>query len=87
MGVSTTHRIYNWSVWILIYSFSNTYYVWAACVQYSLESDLIQLRCRLIGTLKPLVKYLMLQCEFLRWAAYLLIRGKYRHLVPQGFSL
>ena len=31
MGVSTTHRIYNLSMWILIYSFSNTYYVWAAC--------------------------------------------------------
>ena len=31
MGVSTTHRI-NLSMWILIYSFSDTYYVWAACV-------------------------------------------------------
>ena len=30
MGVSTTHRI-NLSMWILIYSFSDTYYVWAAC--------------------------------------------------------
>ena len=30
MGVSTTHRI-NFSMWILIYSFSDTYYVWAAC--------------------------------------------------------
>ena len=30
MGVSTTHRIYL-SMWILIYSFSDTYYVWAAC--------------------------------------------------------
>ena len=30
MGVSTTHRI-NLSVWKLIYSFSDTYYVWAAC--------------------------------------------------------
>ena len=29
MGVSTTHRI-NLSIWILIYSFSDTYYVWAA---------------------------------------------------------
>ena len=31
MGVSTTHRIYNLSMWILIYSFNNKYYVWAAC--------------------------------------------------------
>ena len=31
MGVSTTYRIYNLSMWILIYSFSDTYYVWAAC--------------------------------------------------------
>ena len=30
MGVSTTHRV-NLSIWILIYSFSDTYYVWAAC--------------------------------------------------------
>ena len=30
MGVSTTHRN-NLSMWILIYSFSDTYYVWAAC--------------------------------------------------------
>ena len=30
MGVSTTHRI-NLSMWILIYSFSGTYYVWASC--------------------------------------------------------
>ena len=30
MGVSTTHRI-NLSMWILIYSFSDTYYVSAAC--------------------------------------------------------
>ena len=30
MGVSTTHRI-NLSIWILIYSFSDTYYVWATC--------------------------------------------------------
>ena len=30
MGVSTTHRI-NLSLWTLIYSFSDTYYVWAAC--------------------------------------------------------
>ena len=30
MGVSTTHRI-NLSIGILIYSFSDTYYVWAAC--------------------------------------------------------
>ena len=30
MGVSTTHRI-NLSMWILIYSFSDIYYVWAAC--------------------------------------------------------
>ena len=30
MGVSKTHRI-NLSMWILIYSFSDTYYVWAAC--------------------------------------------------------
>ena len=30
MGVSTTHGI-NLSMWILIYSFSDTYYVWAAC--------------------------------------------------------
>ena len=30
MEVSTTHRI-NLSMWILIYSFSDTYYVWAAC--------------------------------------------------------
>ena len=30
MGVSTTHRI-NLSMRILIYSFSDTYYVWAAC--------------------------------------------------------
>ena len=30
MGVSTTHRI-NLSMGILIYSFSDTYYVWAAC--------------------------------------------------------
>ena len=30
MGVSTTHRI-NLSMWILIYSFGDTYYVWAAC--------------------------------------------------------
>ena len=30
MGVSTTHLI-NLSMWILIYSFSDTYYVWAAC--------------------------------------------------------
>ena len=30
IGVSTTHRIYL-SMWILIYSFSDTYYVWAAC--------------------------------------------------------
>ena len=30
MGVSTTRRI-NLSMWILIYSFSDTYYVWAAC--------------------------------------------------------
>ena len=33
MGVSTTHRI-NLSMWILIYSFSDTYYVWAACDDY-----------------------------------------------------
>ena len=32
MGVSTTHRI-NLSMWILMYSFSDTYYVWAACAQ------------------------------------------------------
>ena len=32
MGVSTTHPI-NLSMWILIYSFSDTYYVWAACDQ------------------------------------------------------
>ena len=31
MGVPTTHRI-NLSMWILIYSFSDTNYVWAACV-------------------------------------------------------
>ena len=32
MGVSTTHRInLSESMWILIYSFSDTYYVWAAC--------------------------------------------------------
>ena len=30
MGVSTTHRN-NLSMWILIYSFSDTYCVWAAC--------------------------------------------------------
>ena len=30
MGVSTTHRI-NLSMWILMYSFSDKYYVWAAC--------------------------------------------------------
>ena len=30
MGVSTTHRI-NLSMWILIYSVSDTYYVWVAC--------------------------------------------------------
>ena len=30
MEVSTTHRI-NLSIWILIYSFSDTYYVWAVC--------------------------------------------------------
>ena len=30
MGVSTTPRI-NLSMWILIYSFSDTYYVWSAC--------------------------------------------------------
>ena len=30
MGVLTTHRI-NLSMWILMYSFSDTYYVWAAC--------------------------------------------------------
>ena len=30
MGVSATHRI-NLSMWILIYSFSDTYYVWATC--------------------------------------------------------
>ena len=30
MGVSTAHRI-NLSMWILIYSFSDTHYVWAAC--------------------------------------------------------
>ena len=30
MGVSTTHRI-NLSMWILIYSFSDTYYIWDAC--------------------------------------------------------
>ena len=30
MGVSTTHRIYL-PMWILIYSFSGTYYVWVAC--------------------------------------------------------
>ena len=34
MGVSTTHRI-NLSMWVLIYSFSDTYYVWAACGQTS----------------------------------------------------
>ena len=32
MGVSMTHRI-NLSTWILIYSFSDTYYVWAACAE------------------------------------------------------
>ena len=32
MGVSTTHRI-NLSMWILIYSFSDTYCVWAACAE------------------------------------------------------
>ena len=32
MGVSTTHRI-NLSMWILIYSFSGTYYVWVACAE------------------------------------------------------
>ena len=37
MGVSTTHRI-NLSMWILIYSFSDTYYVWAACVLTCLEA-------------------------------------------------
>ena len=36
MGVSTTHRI-NLSMWILIYSFSDTYYVWAACVYLSVN--------------------------------------------------
>ena len=36
MGVSTTHRI-NLSMWILTYSFSDTYYVWAACVQLIVE--------------------------------------------------
>ena len=41
MGVSTTHRI-NLSMWILIYSFSDTYYVWAACV--SIGS--MALRCK-----------------------------------------
>ena len=30
MGVLTTPRI-NLSMWILVYSFSDTYYVWAAC--------------------------------------------------------
>ena len=30
MGVLTTHRI-NLSMWILIYSFSDTYYIWATC--------------------------------------------------------
>ena len=38
MGVSTTHRI-NLSMWILIYSFSDTYYVWAACVHTSNTSS------------------------------------------------
>ena len=60
-------------------------------VQYSLKSDPIWwLRCRLTGTLKPLVKYLMLQCKFLRWAAYLLIRGKWGYAAtssPRAFPL
>ena len=38
MGVSTTHRI-NLSMWIVIYSFSDTYYVWAACDETPDKSD------------------------------------------------
>ena len=40
MGVSTTHRI-NLSMWILIYSFSDTYYVWAACGFYKENVSLL----------------------------------------------
>ena len=36
MGVSTTHRI-SLSMWILIYSFSDTYHVWAACGCFCLQ--------------------------------------------------
>ena len=39
MGVSTTRRI-NLSMWISIYSFSDTYYVWVACVVFDFGQGL-----------------------------------------------
>ena len=47
MGVSTTHRN-NLSMWIFIYSFSDTYYVWAACGQIS-KNEPIPLRKGIIN--------------------------------------
>ena len=54
MGVSTTHCI-NLSMWILMYSFSDTYYVWACAqclvgkhqlVALSIQAKILQISAR-----------------------------------------